>query len=91
MRFSVLYYENLGIITQRIISEDTGISIGLVKKQSKKLLNNGLIDSEYQLTIRGKAALEIIGERFDVDGLDKQSYILPQELEYTRPLGQMEL
>lgn len=31
-------------------------------------------------------ALEIIGEWFNAEGLDKQPNILPQELEYTRTL-----
>lgn len=34
----------------------------------------------------GCAALEIIGERFDVDGLDRQPNILPEELGYARTL-----
>lgn len=35
---------------------------------------------------RGCAALEIIGERFDVSGLEKEKNILPEELGYTRTL-----
>ena len=34
----------------------------------------------------GCAAFEIIGERFDVEGLDKQPNILPEELGYTKTL-----
>ena len=34
----------------------------------------------------GCAALEIIGERFDVEGLDKAGNVLPEELGYTKTL-----
>ena len=58
--FIILRYicENPGMITQRIITESTGISLGVVNKIVKDLLKKGYINNEYQLTINGKEALE---------------------------------
>ena len=58
--FKVLRYlcENQGDITQRIISEETGYSLGTINSLLAKFQENELINSAYQPTEKGYEAME---------------------------------
>ena len=58
--FEVLRYicENPGTITQRLIADETGYSLGSVNQIIGSLIEKDFIDNDYQITVAGKAALE---------------------------------
>lgn len=58
-QFDILRYicENGGGITQRLIAEETGLSLGTVNSVVTALKKDGLIDPDYRITEAGAAAL----------------------------------
>lgn len=58
--FEVLRYlfEETNVITQKLIAEQTGYSVGSINSTVNKLLKDGLIDADYHVTKEGLNALE---------------------------------